>query len=64
MVDNRKFLFLNQSGGGSPYYAAGTSAAVQAFQQGGVSALLSFLASYQGGGSMPPSEPIADFEQG
>jgi|TARA_R110000787_G_scaffold56408_2_gene129688 hypothetical protein len=67
MVDNRNFLFRSQSGGGSAYYQSGTAAAVTAFQQGGVNALLSFLASYSGGG-MPPaqggSDPTSGFEQG
>jgi hypothetical protein len=67
MVDNRNFLFKSQSGGGSAYYESGTAAAVTAFQQGGVNALLSFLSSYSGGG-MPAaqggSDPTWDFEQG
>lgn len=66
MVDNTNFLFRSQSGGGSAYYQSGTAAAVTAFQQGGVNALLSFLASYSGGG-MPPSfqgETTEGFEQG
>ena len=62
MRNNSLFLFKNQTGG--EYYQAGTTAAVSAFEQGGVNALLSFLASYQGGGSMPTSDPTAAFEQG
>ena len=65
MVDNRNFLFRNQAG--SEYYNEGTSAALSAFQQGGVNSLLSFLASYSGGG-MPAaqggSDPTSGFEQG
>ena len=64
MRNNSLFLFKNQAGGGSEYYQQGATAAVSAFQQGGVNALLSFLSSYQGGGSMPSSDPTSGFEQG
>jgi len=61
MVDNRNFLFKNQAGGAGStmdYSSAGATAAVTAFQQGGVNALLAFLSSYQGGSS----DPLAAFE--
>jgi hypothetical protein len=58
MVDNRNFLFRSQSGGSNQYYQSGTAAAVQAFQNGGVNALLSFLSAYS------PSASSEGFEQG
>ena len=61
MRDNSLFGFRSQSGmGGDPmvalddgtqntiYTSQGATAAVQAFQQGGVNALLAFLANFQG----------------
>ena len=66
MADNRKFLFRNQAGGNNDYYQSGTTAAVAAFQSGGVNALLSFLASYSGGGlnAQGGSDPTSGFENG
>jgi|TARA_Y200000002_G_scaffold373951_2_gene373907 hypothetical protein len=63
MRDNSLFGFRSQSGLGSgvaqdfsydtgsgvtDYSGQGATAAVQAFQQGGVNALLAFLANFQG----------------
>tara|TARA_B100000941_G_C28490482_1_gene547640 strand:- start:1635 stop:1823 length:189 start_codon:yes stop_codon:yes gene_type:complete len=62
MRDNSLFGFRSQSGMGSDvaqdfsaegsgvsgFSAQGATAAVQAFEQGGVNALLAFLANFQG----------------
>ena len=69
-ADNRLFGFRNQAGGlldessnTQDYYESGVAQAVAIHEQGGINALLAFLANYQapsdqfGGG-----EPMADFE--
>lgn len=53
-MENNKFLnatgrrggFRNQSGSSSEYYAAGEAMALAVFQEGGVNALLDFLAGF------------------
>tara|TARA_R100000388_G_C7198550_1_gene137275 strand:+ start:607 stop:828 length:222 start_codon:yes stop_codon:yes gene_type:complete len=69
-ADNRLFGFRNQAGGlldeladTQNYYESGVAQAVAIHEQGGINALLAFLANYQapsdqfGGG-----DPMADFE--
>lgn len=52
------------TGGADPQYqSAGVQSAITAFQQGGVNALLAFLASFDGGAQGPTgSGPAAGFE--
>jgi hypothetical protein len=64
MKNNSLFLFKNQTGGGSNYYSQGATAAVNAFQQGGVNALLAFLAAYSPPAASGGGDPTSGFEQG
>ena len=46
MAGRRGFRAQSGMGGGTDFYAAGTQAAVAAFNAGGVNALLAFLAGF------------------
>lgn len=69
-ADNRLFGFRNQAGGlldelanTQDYYASGVSQAIAIHEQGGINALLAFLANYQApSDSFGGGEPAVGFE--